>query len=80
MTPLETILAKYRSSSMTEREKGTYFEEFIRTYFRNEPRFDSLYSDVWIFPTGRTRMASLPRTSASTKKIVHGLPGLNDLK
>ena len=49
MSPLETILAKYRSTSMTEREKGSYFEELIRTYFRNEPRFAHLYSDVWLF-------------------------------
>jgi predicted helicase len=49
MTPLETILAQYRSTSVTEREKGTYFEELIRTYFRNEPRFADLYSDVWLF-------------------------------
>lgn len=35
---------------MTEREKGTYFEELIRTtYFRNKPRFADLYSDVWLF-------------------------------
>ena len=49
MTPLQKILAAYRATSQTEREKGTYFEELIRTYFRNEPRFADLYSDVWLF-------------------------------
>jgi predicted helicase len=49
MTPLETILAKYRSTSMTEREKGTYFEELIRTYFRFEASYADLYSDIWLF-------------------------------
>jgi predicted helicase len=49
MTPLETILAKYRSDSMTEREKGTYFEELIRTYFRFEATYADLYSHVWLY-------------------------------
>lgn len=49
MTPLQKILTAYRSTSRTEREKGTYFEELIRTYFRNEPKYANLYSDVWLF-------------------------------
>ncbi len=49
MTPLETILAKYRSTSQTEREKGTYFEELIRTYLRHEASYADLYSDVWLY-------------------------------
>ncbi len=46
---LQEILDKYRTTSQTEREKGTYFEELIRTYFRNEPKYADLYSDVWLF-------------------------------
>lgn len=49
MTPLQSILASYRSISQTEREKGNYFEELIRTYFRNEAKYKDLYSDVWLF-------------------------------
>jgi predicted helicase len=49
MTPLDTILAAYRATSQTEREKGTYFEELIRTYFRYEASYADLYSDVWLF-------------------------------
>eukprot|EP00903_Cladosiphon_okamuranus_P004043 g4041.t1 len=49
MTPLQKILAQYRSVSQSEKEKGTYFEELIRTYFRNEPKYADLYSDVWLF-------------------------------
>jgi len=30
------ILAAYRTTSQTEREKGTNFEEFIRSHFRYE--------------------------------------------
>jgi len=49
MSPLQSILTKYRATSQSEREKGSYFEELIRTYFRNEPRFADLYSDVWLY-------------------------------
>lgn len=48
-TPLQSILAKYRATSQTEREKGSYFEELIRTYFRFEASYADLYSDVWLF-------------------------------
>src|SRR5687767_10512878 len=49
MTPLESILVAYRAASQTEREKGTYFEELIRTYLRFEASYADLYSDVWLY-------------------------------
>ncbi len=49
MSPLQSILEKYRSTSQSEREKGSYFEELIRTYFRYEATYADLYSDVWLY-------------------------------
>jgi len=49
MSPLKSILAKYREAAQTEREKGTYFEELVRTYFRYEATYADLYSDVWLY-------------------------------
>jgi predicted helicase len=49
MSPLQSLLANYRATSQTEREKGTYFEELIRTYFRFEASYADLYADVWTF-------------------------------
>lgn len=49
MQTIHDILAKYRAASKTEREKGTYFEELIRTYFRYEASYADLYSDVWLY-------------------------------
>ena len=46
MSPLQSVLAAYRAKSQSQKEKGSYFEELIRTCFRNEPRFADLYSDV----------------------------------
>ena len=46
--PLQRILASFRAASVTEREKGTYFEELICVYLRNEPTYADLYSDIWM--------------------------------
>ena len=48
VTPLQQILANFRAAAVTEREKGTYFEELICVYLRNEPTYADLYSDVWM--------------------------------
>jgi len=49
MTALNQLLDIYRSASKTEREKGTYFEELILTYFRNEATWKDRYSHVWMY-------------------------------
>ena len=46
MTRLTALLDKYRSSSKTEREKGTYFEQLIQCYLQNEPGYAELYGEV----------------------------------
>lgn len=47
MTALQNLLATYRNAAATEREKGTYFEELIVCYLRNEATYRELYSKVW---------------------------------
>lgn len=47
MTALETLLDTLRQSSMTEREKGNYFEDLILAYLRNEATYKDLYRQVW---------------------------------
>jgi predicted helicase len=49
MAALQEILDCYRSSSKSEREKGTYFEELILCYLRTEATYRDLYSDVWTY-------------------------------
>ena len=49
MSALSEILDDYRKNSVTEREKGTYFEELIICYLRNEASYKDLYSDVWTY-------------------------------
>jgi len=46
---LEYLFTNFRSSSLTEREKGTYFEELIKTYLRHEASYRDLYSNVWTY-------------------------------
>lgn len=49
MTALEQLLDSFRTAAVTEREKGTYFEELIVCYLRNEATYRDLYSDVWTY-------------------------------
>jgi predicted helicase len=45
-TPLEALLDTYRDAAVSEREKGTYFEELIVCYLRNEATYKDLYQEV----------------------------------
>lgn len=49
MTALQALLNTYRNAAQTEREKGTYFEDLIVTYLRNEASYKDLYSQVWTY-------------------------------
>ena len=49
MTALQNLLDTYRNTAQTEREKGTYFEELIVCYLKNEASYQDLYSDVWTY-------------------------------
>ena len=70
LTPLQQILSKFRAASVTEREKGTYFEELIRTYLRNEPTCADLYGDVWMLSDVPAEFKIGPMTPASTCSFV----------
>lgn len=49
MSALQDVLSACRKAAVTEREQGTYFEELIRTYLRNEATYRDLYADVWTY-------------------------------
>ncbi|OOG60064.1 type ISP restriction/modification enzyme [Rhodanobacter sp. C03] len=49
MSALQDLLNTYRDAAVSEREKGTYFEELICVYLRNEATYRDLYSDVWTY-------------------------------
>jgi predicted helicase len=49
MTALSKLLDSFRNAAVTEREKGTYFEELTVWYLQNEPSYRDLYSDVWFY-------------------------------
>lgn len=44
---LQVLLDTLRASAMTEREKGTYFEELTLAYLCTEATYRDLYSRVW---------------------------------
>ncbi len=49
MSALSTLLDSFRSAAVSEREKGTYFEELTLAFLRKEPAYRDLYSDVWTY-------------------------------
>ena len=49
MAALHDLLNTYRTASASEREKGTYFEDLICTYLRNEATYRDLYDKVWTY-------------------------------
>jgi len=49
MSALHELLDTYRNAAVTEREKGTYFEELICAYLRHEATYQDLYEQVWTY-------------------------------
>lgn len=49
MTTIHDILDQFRQAAVTEREKGSYFEELIICYLKNEATYRDLYQDVWAY-------------------------------
>ena len=49
ITPLSRLLDTFRAAAASEREKGTYFEELICVYLRNEATYRDLYDQVWTY-------------------------------
>ena len=43
------ILGKYRADSLSEAEKGTKFEELMRTYLLNLPKYKGMFDKVWLW-------------------------------
>lgn len=48
-TPLRQVLAQFRESSRTEREKGTYFERLAVAFLKNDSGMQQEYEDAWLF-------------------------------
>ncbi|TGM09646.1 DEAD/DEAH box helicase [Leptospira yasudae] len=46
---LDILLHSLKEPAKSEREKGTYFEDLILAYLKNEPTYRDLYSDVWTY-------------------------------
>jgi predicted helicase len=48
-TPLRELLAEFRSSAQTEREKGSYFERLAVAFIKNDHGMMQEYEDAWLF-------------------------------
>ncbi|AJP71707.1 DEAD/DEAH box helicase [Sphingomonas hengshuiensis] len=48
-TPLRELLAEFRSSAQTEREKGNYFERLAVAFAKNDHGMMQEYEDAWLY-------------------------------
>lgn len=46
---IRELLASYRDSAKSEREKGTYFERLAVVFLKNDPGMAQEYEDAWLF-------------------------------
>lgn len=46
---LRNLLAQYRDSARSEREKGNYFERLAVDFIKNDPGMAQEYEDAWLF-------------------------------
>lgn len=63
MSNLQKILNEFRLNSLTEREKGTYFELLTLQYLKNETIYKDLYSNVWTY-SDWAELQGLPKNDA----------------
>lgn len=47
---IRELLAQFRASARTEREKGNYFERLAVDFIKNDPGMAQEYEDAWLFP------------------------------
>ena len=60
MTALQDLLATFRRTAKTEREKGNYFERLVKVYLQNEPLYRDMFGGkVYLWEEWRKHWMSL---------------------
>jgi predicted helicase len=60
MTALQDLLATFRNTAKTEREKGNYFELLVKVYLQNEPLYRDMFGcKVYLWEEWRKHWMSL---------------------
>jgi predicted helicase len=60
MTALQDLLATFRATAKTEREKGNYFERLVKVYLLNEPLYKDMFGGkVYLWEEWRKHWMSL---------------------
>ncbi len=49
MSSLRQLLAHYRASAQTEREKGNYFARLAVDFVKNDPGMAQQFEDAWLY-------------------------------
>jgi predicted helicase len=67
---LRSLLETYRSVALSEREKGTYFEELMLCYLRNEATYRDLYDRILTY-SDWTKEQGLDRRDTGIDLVAH---------
>lgn len=60
MSALQNLLATFRATAKTEREKGNYFERLVKVYLQNEPLYRDMFGGkVYLWEEWRRHWMSL---------------------
>lgn len=60
MSALQNLLATFRATAKTEREKGNYFERLVKVYLQNEPLYRDMFGgQVYLWEEWRRHWMSL---------------------
>ena len=66
-TALQKLLNTYREGSITEREKGGYFEQLVKSYLLHEPMYKDLFGGkVWLWEEWRQKCLADGKADPST--------------
>ncbi|TDU68132.1 hypothetical protein EI77_03249 [Prosthecobacter fusiformis] len=74
MTPLQSIPAQYRTAAQSQKEKGSYFEELICTYFR----YEASYAEFFLVPSLNLLSQSLIEWTQESGIPLHSFPVCSD--
>jgi len=53
MSAFSDLLESFRTNAQSEWEKGNSFESLVKLYLQKEPRYEDLYSQVWLWKEWR---------------------------
>ena len=65
------ILSRYRETSFSERDKGTRFERLMRVYLLTDPKYTTVFKNVWLWEDFFARELGINTQSDTNRELVY---------